>query len=176
MESAVSFAPLRPADFVNFAARGGAGQGLLFAGWGGAACFSAGRGGSSIPALNPFETVSLYLYLNIWLISHQISCQLFSYQLIQNVVGWTSNFSTFLHLNNILCAAQIGGKRQIYHNVTKEHPGERVQISKMHVLSSKEAGRRFAKCASGYLQCVGAKVRKKLHGAGESGSATSVPL
>ena len=39
MESAVSFAPLRPADFVNFAGRGGAGQGLLFAGRGG-----AGRG------------------------------------------------------------------------------------------------------------------------------------
>ena len=46
MESAVSFAPLRPADFVNFAGqgspffrgagRGGAGQGLLFAGRGGA--------------------------------------------------------------------------------------------------------------------------------------------
>ena len=35
MESAVSFAPLRPADFVNFAGRGGAGQGLLFAGRGG---------------------------------------------------------------------------------------------------------------------------------------------
>ena len=39
MESAVSFAPLRPADFVNFAGRGGA------------ACFSAGRGGASIPGL-----------------------------------------------------------------------------------------------------------------------------
>ena len=32
MESAVSFAPLRPAGFVNFAGQGGAGQGLLFAG------------------------------------------------------------------------------------------------------------------------------------------------
>ena len=51
MESAVSFAPLRPADFVNFAGRGGVGQGLLFAGRGGAACFSAGRGGASIPAI-----------------------------------------------------------------------------------------------------------------------------
>ena len=45
MESAVSFAPLRPADFVNFAGRGGAGRGSLFsAGRGG-----AGRGGASIP-------------------------------------------------------------------------------------------------------------------------------
>ena len=32
MESAVSFAPLHPADFVNFTGRSGAGQGLLFAG------------------------------------------------------------------------------------------------------------------------------------------------
>ena len=39
MESAVSFAPLRPADFVNFAGRGKA----CFL-RGGAACFSAGRG------------------------------------------------------------------------------------------------------------------------------------
>ena len=35
MESAVSFAPLRPADFIDFAGRGGAGHGLLFAGRGG---------------------------------------------------------------------------------------------------------------------------------------------
>ena len=30
MESAVSFAPLRPADFVNFAGRGGALRGWVF--------------------------------------------------------------------------------------------------------------------------------------------------
>ena len=39
MESAISFAPLRPTDFVNFAGRGKA----CFS-RGGAACFSAGRG------------------------------------------------------------------------------------------------------------------------------------
>ena len=44
MESAVSFAPLRPADFVNFAGRGGARPAFRGAGRGGAACFSAGRG------------------------------------------------------------------------------------------------------------------------------------
>ena len=49
MESAVSFAPLRPADFVNFAGRGGAGQGLLFAGRGGAGQPVFPRGGASIP-------------------------------------------------------------------------------------------------------------------------------
>ena len=43
MESAVNFAPLRPADFVNFAGRGGAGQGLLFAGRGGLFFRGAGR-------------------------------------------------------------------------------------------------------------------------------------
>ena len=43
MESAVSFAPLRPADFVNFAGRGGAGQGLLFAGRGSLFFRGAGR-------------------------------------------------------------------------------------------------------------------------------------
>ena len=42
MKSAVSFAPLRPADFVNFAGRGKAC--FLRGGAGGAACFSAGRG------------------------------------------------------------------------------------------------------------------------------------
>ena len=47
MESAVSFAPLRPADFVNFAGRGRAGQGLLWAGRGGAGQpdFPRGRAG-----------------------------------------------------------------------------------------------------------------------------------
>ena len=49
MESAVSFAPLRPAGFVNFAGRGGAGQGLLFAGRGSLFFRGAGRGGASIP-------------------------------------------------------------------------------------------------------------------------------
>ena len=51
MESAVSFAPLRPAEFVNFA-----GRGLLFAGRGGArpAFRGAGQpvflqGGATIP-------------------------------------------------------------------------------------------------------------------------------
>ena len=46
MESAVSFAPLRPADFVNFAGRGKA----CFL-RGGAACFSTGRGGAGRPSL-----------------------------------------------------------------------------------------------------------------------------
>ena len=46
MESEVSFAPLRPADFVNFAGRGKA----CFS-RGGAACFSAGRGGAGRPSL-----------------------------------------------------------------------------------------------------------------------------
>ena len=42
LELTVSFAPLRPAGLVNLC---GAGQGLLFAGRGRAARFSAGRGG-----------------------------------------------------------------------------------------------------------------------------------
>ena len=53
MESAVSFAPLRPADFVNFVGRGkacflqgGAGQGLLFAGQG--SLFFLGEGQPSL--------------------------------------------------------------------------------------------------------------------------------
>ena len=63
MESAVSFAPLRPADFVNFAGRGGAGQGLLFAGRGGAACFSAGRGGAGRPSLIAIELTFVFTHL-----------------------------------------------------------------------------------------------------------------
>lgn len=64
MKSAVSFAPLRPADFINFAGRGGAEQGLLFAGRGGAGqpVFprgGAGRGGASIPAMNPYMEPSV---------------------------------------------------------------------------------------------------------------------
>ena len=47
MQSALSFAPLRPVGFVNFH---GAGQGLLFAGRGGAAYFSTGHCGATIPA------------------------------------------------------------------------------------------------------------------------------
>ena len=47
MEFTVSFAPLRPAGFVNFcgAGRGGARLAFRGAGRGGAAYFSAGRGG-----------------------------------------------------------------------------------------------------------------------------------
>ena len=59
MESAVSFAPLRPADFADFAGRGGAGQGLLFVGRGGAACFSAGRGRAGRPSLGSTQAVTL---------------------------------------------------------------------------------------------------------------------
>ena len=56
MESAVSFAPLRPADFVNFAGRGGAGRGkacFLRGGAGRGSLFfrGAGRGGAGRPSL-----------------------------------------------------------------------------------------------------------------------------
>ena len=57
MQSALSFAPLRPVGFVNFhgAGQGGAGQGLLFAGRGSLFFQGAGqpifpRGGATIPA------------------------------------------------------------------------------------------------------------------------------
>ena len=70
MESAVSFAPLRPADFVNFAGRGGAGQGLLFAGRGGAGqpVFprgGAGRGGASIPGARTHARVGGWVEVGI---------------------------------------------------------------------------------------------------------------
>ena len=55
MKSAVSFAPLRPADFVNFAGRGKACFSRGGEGRGGAACFSAGRGGASIPGVCAFN-------------------------------------------------------------------------------------------------------------------------
>ena len=47
MESAVSIAPRRPTDFVSFTGQGGRGKACFWRG--GAACFSAGRGGASIP-------------------------------------------------------------------------------------------------------------------------------
>ena len=49
IESALSFAPLRPAGFVNYMGRAGLGQGLLFAGQG--SLFSAGRGGAGQASL-----------------------------------------------------------------------------------------------------------------------------
>ena len=49
MESAVSFAPLRPADFVNFAGRGGARPAFRGAGRGSLFFRGAGRGGAYIP-------------------------------------------------------------------------------------------------------------------------------
>ena len=128
-----------------------------------------------IATFNPFETVSLYLvdypvansyqinWFKMWLVGHWTVCHI-------KLLHFPSSK---IHIVLPVCCTNWG------QNVTKEHPGEncgRVQISKMHQLCSKEAGCRFAKCASGYLQCVGAKVRKKLHGADESGSATSVPL
>ena len=62
MESAVSFVPMRSADFVNFAGQGGAGQGLVFAGRGEAACFSAGLDGASIPAVCPLWCSEIQFY------------------------------------------------------------------------------------------------------------------
>ena len=59
MESAVSFAPLRPADFINFAGRGGVGQGLLFTGRGGAgrgSLFFRGAGRGVHPWFKSFYT------------------------------------------------------------------------------------------------------------------------
>ena len=44
IESAVSFALLRPAGFDNFTGRGGARPAFCGAGRGGAACFTTGRG------------------------------------------------------------------------------------------------------------------------------------
>ena len=49
MESAVSFAPLRPADFVNFAGWGGARPAFRGAGRGSLFFHGAGRGGATIP-------------------------------------------------------------------------------------------------------------------------------
>ena len=79
MQSALSFAPLRPVGFVNFH---GAGQGLLFAGRGGAACFSAGRGGATIPDCYVHFLGLPYLYYQLvlsWYLhqpeSHQLSLQ-----------------------------------------------------------------------------------------------------
>ena len=51
MQSTVSFAPLRPAGFVNFC---GAGRGKACFLRGGAARISAGRGGASIPGQNQY--------------------------------------------------------------------------------------------------------------------------
>ena len=63
MKSAVSFAPLRPADFVNFAGRGGAGQGLLFAGRGGAGQPVFPRGGAGRPSLIAIELTFVFTHL-----------------------------------------------------------------------------------------------------------------
>ena len=61
MESAVSFAPLRPAGFVNFMGRGGAGQCLLFAGRDSLFFRGAGRGGAGRPSLIHMQLVHLAL-------------------------------------------------------------------------------------------------------------------
>ena len=53
MESAVSFAPLRPAGFVNYMGRAGLGQGLLFAGQG--SLFFRGAGQASLQAMTKTE-------------------------------------------------------------------------------------------------------------------------
>ena len=65
MESAVSFAPLRPADFVNFAGRGGAGQGLLFAGRGGAGQPVFPRGGAGRPSLVEIGESGRYILVHL---------------------------------------------------------------------------------------------------------------
>ena len=62
MEPAVSFAPLRPAGFVNFTGRGSAGHGKLFVGRGGAACFSRGGAGRA-SLLSTHLKPSLYIYI-----------------------------------------------------------------------------------------------------------------
>ena len=63
MESAVSFAPLRPADFVDFAGRGGAGQPVF------------PRGGASIPGILTHQGCISKV---------QASAATFTYSLVQN--------------------------------------------------------------------------------------------
>ena len=58
MQSALSFAPLRPVGFVNFH---GAGRGKACFLRGGAAYFSTGRGGATIPGKREFSQICFYI-------------------------------------------------------------------------------------------------------------------
>ena len=92
MESAVSFAPLRPAGFVNFTGQGGAGRGSLF-------FRGAGRGGAGRPSL-VMSCPDIRLHF-VFLVSDRIRTQTILFNAILMNDKWSitsSKQSTFGHL------------------------------------------------------------------------------